>query len=160
MVTSFRDTGATHVVIDSTLVPEGVPTGPTVCLTTIDSRTIECPQVLVRVSTPYYEGKLWALSMDRAIVPMIVGNSIKGEDGTVYDVSGELPQGVEAAVTTRVSTTGREVLRPTLRIDPQDSGPRHVPGVVVQEHPGLEEEVEVLEIGKREKEGRSCHQEE
>ena len=142
------------MVIDSTLVPKDAPTGSTVRLTTIDSRTVECPQVLVNVATPYYRGKLWALSMDRAIAPMIIGNSIKGEDGAVYVVSGELPQGVEAAVTTRVPTTGRKVLRPMMRIDSQDSGPRHVPGVVRQEHPGLNEEVKVLETGKREKEGR------
>ena len=114
VVSSIRDTGATHVIVDATLVPADAPTRPSVSLTTINSQSVDCPQVLVSVSTPYYKGKLWALAMKDAFMPMIVGNNLTMEDGTTCSVSEDQPKGVAAAVTTRSMLTKKKVLKPVL----------------------------------------------
>eukprot|EP00745_Piridium_sociabile_P033382 TRINITY_DN571_c0_g1_i10.p1 TRINITY_DN571_c0_g1~~TRINITY_DN571_c0_g1_i10.p1 ORF type:complete len:1565 (+),score=261.65 TRINITY_DN571_c0_g1_i10:102-4796(+) len=120
MVETVRDSGATHVFVDKKYVPKGAPRGPDIQVSGIETSSQTRATVLVSVSTPYYQGRLWAIALENPICNLLIGNHIETEKGEHLLVSTDLPEGVSAAVQTRATKKAQEKeLRPTLTPFPQ-----------------------------------------
>ncbi|KAL8581595.1 hypothetical protein ACOMHN_049152 [Nucella lapillus] len=117
VATTIRDSGATHVFVDQRLVPDSAPRGPIINLTGIEKGFQQrCQKVLINVTTPYYQGQLWAVALDEPICDLLIGNHIDFLDGSSHRVSTDLPKGVCAAVMTQAATrrAQQQVLHPVL----------------------------------------------
>ena len=113
MVESVRDSGATHVFVDEKIVPKEAPRGSDIPVRGV--HTVKAgSSVLLTVSTPYYQGQLWAVTIPNPICGLLIGNHIETEKGERLPVSTDLPEGVSAAAQTRsASKKLAKELRPT-----------------------------------------------
>ena len=121
VVDALRDS-ATHVFVDKDLVPESAPRGSSITLTGVEKGfRQERQKVLIDIATPYYQGKVWAVALERPIQNLLIGNHIETETGETLAVSTDLPEGVSAAVTTRAGAkeTGTSTLKPVLEPFPE-----------------------------------------
>ena len=124
LATTIRDTGATHVFVDERLVPDSAERGPNMHMTGISRDFTQVrPKVLINVSTPYYKGKLWAITVTNPICDLFIGNTIELPEGTMRKVSTNFPKSVSAAVQTR-SAAKRAQQQPALQpvLDPFPTG--------------------------------------
>ena len=102
VVDTIRDTGATTIVVDEELVPPGAPRGPDCLLTPIEGEfTRTRPTVLVHLCTPYFSGRVWAISVANPPQSLLLGNVVHFEEGEASSLSPQYPEHVSAAVVTR-----------------------------------------------------------
>ena len=113
---SIRDTGASTVFIDESLVPDDSPVGQSCYVTGIDKEFV-CKRynVLVDMCTPYFTGKVWAVAVKDPMYSILLGNNVTCEDGSVKPVSSRLPEQVYGAVATRSMMRKEPALEPIAR---------------------------------------------
>lgn len=110
--TAIRDTGATTLFVDEKLIPADAPEVGVIEVQGIQRDFVaKRPVFVVSVSTPYFEGKVHAASLDRPVYPVIIGNTVQTEDGVTHQVSRELPPAVAAPVVTRAQAKGRKEIQ-------------------------------------------------
>ena len=92
IVTAIRDTGATTVFVDQTLVPRNaVRCGVSkVCGIEAGFKS-DRPNVRIHVDTPYFSGEVWAVALERPASPLVIGNWAHLVEGGTTGVSTELP---------------------------------------------------------------------
>ena len=78
----LRDTGATTVIIDRTLIEPRHFIDEYTTLKMANSQTITCPKAIIELESPWFSGKLKATVMENAVCPLIIGNIL----GVSYDV--------------------------------------------------------------------------
>ncbi|KAL8581702.1 hypothetical protein ACOMHN_043120 [Nucella lapillus] len=101
-------------------VPAEAPRGPDIQVTGIEIESKRRATVLISVSTPYFEGRIWAIALENPMCSLLIGNHIKTEDGAQLRVSTDLSEGVSAAVQTRSATRAQvKELQPNLTLFPQ-----------------------------------------
>ncbi|KAK7477623.1 hypothetical protein BaRGS_00031101 [Batillaria attramentaria] len=83
-VTAMRDTGASTVVVDTSLVhpDQMLPLQRHVTLATKDDVKV-CPTALIQVESPFYCGEALAIVLPNLTVPVILGNHAERRDGTL-----------------------------------------------------------------------------
>ncbi|KAL8590391.1 hypothetical protein ACOMHN_011605 [Nucella lapillus] len=110
-----RDSGATCTFIDRELVPRSAKQRGNCAVGGIqESFKALCPYVSVRVDTPYFEGEIWAVALEKPPYSLVIGNSVQFVDGPSREISTELPAQAFGAVTTRAAAQReKELLRPT-----------------------------------------------
>nr|KAG5714952.1 hypothetical protein BaRGS_000440 [Batillaria attramentaria] len=98
VVDAIRDSGATTVFVDATLAEPEAPRGPTRRIVTVSGEMEEvCPTIIVDMSTPYFQGKVWAVAVPSPPFSLLIGNRVTMEDGEVCDISTDLPTRVDYA---------------------------------------------------------------
>ena len=70
----LRDTGCSGVTVKKTLVPEEAYTGRNQTMVMVDCTSRVLPEAKVSIDTAYYKGEVLALSLQKPVVDMIVGN--------------------------------------------------------------------------------------
>ena len=70
----FRDTGCSGVIVSKDLVPESAYTGRSQTMIMVDYSSRVVPEVKVNIDTPYYKGEVLALSVEKPLVGLIIGN--------------------------------------------------------------------------------------
>ena len=73
-VSVLRDTGCSIVVVKKDLVPDEALTGKVIACVLIDGTVRRMPTAMIEMDTRFYEGKIEAVCMRRAIYDLIVGN--------------------------------------------------------------------------------------
>lgn len=128
---TIRDSGATGVFMDQSLVPAGAQRGPDCEVAGIESEFLcRRPTYLVEICTPYFEGKVWVVALKSPAYSLLLGNSVRFAGGKEGRLSTSLPERVFVAATTRTMAKQdkaeiQPVLRPALEalaseVDPQD----------------------------------------
>ena len=70
----LRDTGCSGVIVSKDLVPESAYTGRSQTMVMVDYSSRVVPEVKVSIDTPYYKGEVLALSVEKPLVGLIIGN--------------------------------------------------------------------------------------
>ena len=70
----LRDTGATTVIIDKTLVEPKHFIDEYTALKMANSQTITCPKAIIELESPWLSGKVKATVMENAACPLIICN--------------------------------------------------------------------------------------
>ncbi|XP_076434600.1 uncharacterized protein LOC143274616 [Babylonia areolata] len=120
---TIRDTGATCVFVDESLVSPSAKRGKSCWVTGVQGCfQAERPCVQICVDTPYFEGVVWAVALERPPCSLLIGNTITFVDGRKERVSTQLPPGVTAGVVTRSASQPRRALEPVRTpVSPSDS---------------------------------------
>ncbi|XP_076454426.1 uncharacterized protein LOC143289311 [Babylonia areolata] len=120
---TIRDTGATCVFVDEALVSPSAKRGKSCWVTGVQGCfQAERPCVQICVDTPYFEGVVWAVALERPPCSLLIGNTVTFVDGRKERVSTQLPPGVTAGVVTRSASQPRRALEPVRTpVSPSDS---------------------------------------
>ena len=124
LATTIHNSGSTHVFVNERLVPDNAERGHDIHMTGISQDYSGMrPKVLIDVSTPYYKGKLWAVTVENPVCDLFIGNTIELPDGSKRRVSTDLPKSVSAVVQTRAAAK-RAQQQPALQpvLDPFPTG--------------------------------------
>ena len=101
---SVRDSGATTLFVDSSLVPSSAERHGVCSVEGIEAGfQSERPWVSVHVVTPYFQGEVVAIALEKPVVPLVIGNSVTFADGSTRTVSVELPASIVGVATTRAA---------------------------------------------------------
>ena len=73
-ISCLRDTGATTVIIDKTLVELKHFINDYTTLKMANSQTITCPKAIIELERSWFSGKVKATVMENAVCPLIIGN--------------------------------------------------------------------------------------
>ena len=89
--------------VDEKLVPADAPSKGFVAIQGMERKfSVERPLVLIDVETPYFQGNVCAAALEDPIYPVLIGNSVTLEDGTVHQVPYQCPApALSLAVSTR-----------------------------------------------------------
>nr|KAG5692084.1 hypothetical protein BaRGS_029544 [Batillaria attramentaria] len=114
-VTALRDTGASTVVVDTSLVhpDQMLPLQRHVTLATKDDVKV-CPTALIQVESPFYCGEALAIVLPNLTVPVILGNHAERRDGTLVPlpVLKNPPRETAMVITRSQAAKERRSLRP------------------------------------------------
>ena len=105
-VSALRDTGATTLVVQKSLVPEGKLTGRTRRVEMADSSlSREVPVAVIGVETPFFVGQAEAVVMENPVRPLLIGNMVRDGDGREHSLPVYAkPEILQAAVETRAQS--------------------------------------------------------
>ena len=119
---AVRDTGATWVFVDESLVPEDAERAGTCQVSGVQKGfQASRPIVRVKLDTPYFEGEVWAVTLEKPPYSLVIGNEVQFAGGQSCPVSYELPVQALAGVTTRAAAQREaNALKPTR--DPLQKG--------------------------------------
>ena len=70
----LRDTRCSGVIVSKDLVPESAYTGRSQTMVMVDYSSRVVPEVKVSIDTPYYQGEVLALCVEKPLVGLIIGN--------------------------------------------------------------------------------------
>ena len=70
----LRDTGCSGVIVSKDLVPESAYTGRSQTMVMVDYSSRVVPEVKVSIDTPYHQGEVLALCVEKPLVGLIIGN--------------------------------------------------------------------------------------
>ena len=107
----LRDTGCSGVIVRRDLVKEEEITNRTEYMLTVDRTVRRAPAGMVNIDTPYYTGRVEALSLQDPLFDLIVGNIQGAREPDDPDVKRD----VAAAVVTR-SQARKDIVDPPLKV--------------------------------------------
>ncbi|KAL8562823.1 hypothetical protein ACOMHN_004515 [Nucella lapillus] len=113
---AIRDTGATCLMVDETLVPSDAKQVGTTQLKAIQTCFDEIrPIVEMHVDTPYFVGKVHAVTLRNPPYSLVIGNTVTYASGKSERVSVEIPVCAATGVITRAAAKLQELPRKPLR---------------------------------------------
>ena len=108
---SIRDSGATTLFVDSSLVPASAERHGVCSVGGIEAGfQSERPCVSIHVDTPYFQGEVVAIALEKPVAPLVIGNSVTFADGSTRTVSVELPASIVGVATTRAAAKKQAAL--------------------------------------------------
>lgn len=115
-VVALRDTGCTTIVVAAEWLPADVQEVGRTEVTGYDSSVHTHPVVLVTLDTPFFAGQVRAVCVQKAIYPVIIGNTVTFSDGSEQEVSLLPSREVVAPVQTRAQAQREAKVKTPLNV--------------------------------------------